>query len=263
MSIKAESVSFYYKDMKAPALDSVCLEVKRGELALLYGKNAAGKSTLLRCLAGLARPSEGTVTIGGREAGCSRNRIGFAIQFPERMLFERTAFDDVAFGPRNMGSKDGEVKRSVEQAVDAVGLSRGVLGASSHSLSYGQKRLLAIACAIAHGPEYLFLDEPLAGLDHEGKSKIVRLIESLNCGGTTIVVASHDPLALLDRCSRLIALDGGRIVVNGPPSFANARRAGIASDTMKLAEALKETFSPEVLADRIAEAIGRIAEAVR
>ncbi|HEY3272770.1 MAG TPA: ABC transporter ATP-binding protein [Methanocella sp.] len=262
MSLKAEAVSYRYESIKTPALDAASLEIKKGELVAVCGSNGSGKSTLLRCLAGLAKPSSGYVTIDGHAAERSRRKIGFAVQFPERALFERTAFDDVAFGPRNMGKPVDEVKRRVETAVDAVGLSRDLLGASPHSLSYGQKRLLAIACAIVHGPEYLFLDEPAAGLDSQGRRKITGLISELNSAGMTVVVASHDPTALLDNCSRLIALKDGRIIVDGPPTYANARLAGIRSETMELAEQLKsrgmniqETFSPEALADMIAEAL--------
>lgn len=262
MSLKTETVSYYYEGMKASALDSISLEIMKGELALVCGSNGSGKSTLLRCLAGLARPSSGYVTVDGQTAERSRRKIGFAVQFPERALFERTAFDDVAFGPRNTGMPADEVKLRVEAAVDAVGIGREMLGVSPRSLSHGQKRLLAIACAIVHRPQYLFLDEPAAGLDYRGMKKIAGLIDDLNCGGMTIVVASHDPSSLLDRCSRIIALEAGRVIVNAPPSYVSARKAGIRSETMELAEqlksqgiAVKETFSPEALADSVAEAL--------
>jgi energy-coupling factor transporter ATP-binding protein EcfA2 len=262
VSLKADAISYRYAGAGAPALDSVSLDLKKGELALVCGKNGSGKSTLLCCLAGLVKPSSGHVTIEGEAAERSRRKIGFAVQFPERALFERTAFDDVAFGPRNMVMPADEVQRRVEMAVDAVGLGRDLLNTAPRSLSYGQKRLLAIACAIVHGPEYLFLDEPAAGLDSRGSKRIVELINLLHRDGMTIVVAAHDPVSLLESCSRLIALDDGRIVVDGPPTFANARRAGIRSETMELAERLqgrgmklRETFSPETLAEDIAGAL--------
>jgi len=260
VSLKAEAVSYRYEGMKAPALDTVSMDLEEGELVLVCGNNGSGKSTLLRCLAGLAKTSAGRVTIDGQPAEKLRRKIGFAVQFPERALFERTAFDDIAFGPRNMGMPANEVKKRVEAAVDAVGLGRELLGVSPRSLSYGQKRLLAIACAIVHRPEYLFLDEPAAGLDSRGRKKIVELINLLHGDGMTIVVATHDPTRLLDSGSRLVAMDDGRIVVDEPPTFASARRAGIRSETMELAGQLKsremsirETFSPEMLAEDIAE----------
>jgi energy-coupling factor transport system ATP-binding protein len=262
LSLKAEAVSYRYAGAGTPALDAVSLELKKGELAVICGRNGSGKTTLLRCLAGLTKPSSGHVTIDGQAAERSRRKIGFAIQFPERALFERTAFDDIAFGPRNMGMPRDEVKWRAEMAADAVGLGRDLLDAAPRSLSYGQKRLLAIACAIVHGPEYLFLDEPAAGLDSQGRKRIVELVNLLHSQGMTIVIVAHDPASLLDSCLRLIELEDRRIVVDGLPTFENARRAGIRSETMELVEQLngrgmkvRETFSPETLAEDIAEAL--------
>jgi energy-coupling factor transporter ATP-binding protein EcfA2 len=262
VSLKAEAISYRYESMKAPALDGVSLKLKKGELTVVCGRNGSGKSTLLRCLAGLAKPSSGHVSLEGQGAESARRKIGFAIQFPEKALFERTALDDIAFGLRNMGMPPDEVKRRVEMAIDAVGLGRDLLNAAPRGMSYGQKRLLAIACALVHGPEYLFLDEPAAGLDSRGRKRMVELINLLHGQGMTIVIVAHDPASLLDSCSRLIALEEGRIVVDGPPTFENARRAGIRSETMELVEQLKgggmkvrETFSPERLAEDIAEAL--------
>ncbi len=124
VSLKAEAVSYRYEGRREPALDAVSLDLKKGELVVVCGSNGSGKSTLLRCLAGLAKPSTGQVTIDGQAAERSRRKIGFAVQFPERALFERTAFDDIAFGPRNMGMPAEEVTRRVETAIDAVGLGR-------------------------------------------------------------------------------------------------------------------------------------------
>jgi ABC-type dipeptide/oligopeptide/nickel transport system ATPase component len=98
-----------------------------------------------------------------------------SIQFPERALFERTVYDEVAFGPRNMGIPDDEVRQLTERAIDSVGISSNLFTVLPRSLSYGRKRLVAIACAIAHGPGYLFLDEPAAGLDYQGRMRIASL----------------------------------------------------------------------------------------
>ncbi len=260
MSLKAENVSYYYAGTRTPAISSVDLKIRRGELAVVCGRNGSGKSTLLRCLAGLAKPSQGHVTVDGQAADRSRRRIGFTIQFPERALFERTVYDEVAFGPRNMGIPDDEVRRLTERAIDSVGINSDLFTVQPRSLSYGRKRLVAIACAIAHGPGYLFLDEPAAGLDYQGRMRIASLVRSLNASGMTVIVASHDPFELLNNCGRLIVIDQGQIIANGPPSVESLELAGISSDTIELARRLKgcginvrEAFSPEALADSIAE----------
>ncbi|OPY30071.1 MAG: Trehalose/maltose import ATP-binding protein MalK [Methanocella sp. PtaU1.Bin125] len=262
MSLKAEDVSYRYPGAGGPAISSASLEIGKGELVVVCGKNGSGKSTLIRCLAGLIKPSQGRVSIDGQAPEKARRAIGFAVQFPERALFERTVCDEVAFGPRNMGLPPDEVDRLTGQAIDAVGISRDLMSVAPRSLSYGRKRLVAIACAIAHRPGYLFLDEPAAGLDYEGRTRITGLIKSLKAAGMTVIVASHDPLDLLDICDRLVVLDGGRVVADGPPSVESLGRAGITSDTIELARRLqscginvREAFSPEALADSIVEAL--------
>jgi energy-coupling factor transport system ATP-binding protein len=102
MSLKADDISYFYADARAPALSAVSLGNKKGELAVACGKNGSGKSTLLRCLAGLAKPSQGSISIDDQAPEKMRRNIGFAIQFPERALFEKTVYDEIAFGPRNM-----------------------------------------------------------------------------------------------------------------------------------------------------------------
>ncbi len=262
MSLKADDLSYFYAGAGMPAISAVNLEIRKGELAIVCGKNGSGKSTLLHCLAGLAKPSQGRVIIDGRATGKSRRNVGLAIQFPERALFERTVFDEIAFGPRNMGLPPDEVKRLTASAIDAVGIGPDLLSVQPRSLSYGRKRLVAIACAIAHGPGYLFLDEPAAGLDYQGRRRIADLIRRLNASGMTIAVASHDPSDLLDACNRLIIIDEGRVVADGPPTLVSLGLAGISSDTIELIRRMKacgidvrEAFSPETLADSIAEAV--------
>ncbi|WP_424359036.1 energy-coupling factor ABC transporter ATP-binding protein [Methanocella sp. MCL-LM] len=262
MSIKAEGVSHYYRD--ATALAAVDLEIRQGELVVLCGRNGSGKTTLLKCLAGLQKPSRGHVSIDGQPAAKARSKVGLAIQFPERALFGRTIYDDIAFAPKNAGLKAEEIGDRVTFARAAVGLSDSLLAQPHTSLSYGQKRLAGLASVLSGRPAYLFLDEPTAGLDYPGKQRIMGLLEGLNHAGVTIVLASHDPSFFADICSRLIVIEAGRIVFDGAPEKADLAQAGIRSDMIELARQLKacgfdvpETFSPEELADRVAEVIRR------
>lgn len=262
MSLKAEGLTYLYEGEQMPALDLINIGIGKGELVLFCGKNGSGKSTLLRCMAGLAKPSGGSALIDGENAHKARQKIGFAIQFPERALFARTIYDDLAFAPRNMGMPEKSVQSCVENAVRLVGLEVD-LHTSPRRLSYGQKRLAAFACAVAHGPEYLFLDEPGAGLDYCGKQRIARIINELSNSGKTIVIATHDPLFLLGDCTRIVLLEAGRVVTNAQPLPEAVASAGITSDTLALAKRLnacghnvRETLSPEELADDIAEVLG-------
>lgn len=260
MSIKAEGLSHFYDHL--PALEAVDLEVGTGELIVLCGRNGSGKSTLLKCLAGLQKPSRGSVTIDGLPAEKARHRVGLAIQFPERALFEKTVYDDVAFLPKNLGLRPDEVQERVAKASVAVGLSEDLLAQPHGSLSYGQKRLAGLACILSGSPACLFLDEPTAGLDYPGRQRIRGLLRNQSRSGVTIVVATHDPSFFAGICSRLIVLKAGRIAFDGAPEEADLAEVGIRSDTLELALRLRScglevrrTFSPEELADSIAEAI--------
>lgn len=262
MSVKAEGVSHFYHD--TTALDSVDLEIGQGEIVVICGRNGSGKSTLLKCLAGLQKPSAGRVTIDGLPVAKARGKIGLAVQYPEKALFGRTLYDDLAFSPKNAGLQPGEVSQCIDYAANAVGLPGSLLSQPHTSLSYGQKRLAGLACILSGKPSWLFLDEPTAGLDYPGKQRIAALLSNLHITGVTIVLASHDPSFFAGICNRLVVLEAGRIVADGLPETIDLARAGIRSDTMELARRLNscgfdvpETFSPEALADCLAEVIGR------
>ena len=262
MSLKVEGVSQFYQNVIA--LDAIDLVIPKGELVVLCGKNGSGKSTLLKCMTGIQKPTRGTVTIDGRSAGQSRPKVGLAIQFPEKALFGRTVYDDLAFAPKNRGLQPAEVKECVAAAKDAVGLSDDLLAQPHTALSYGQKRLAGLACILSGTPDYLFLDEPTAGLDYPGKLRIKKLLENLNRSGLTIVVASHDPSLFTSICNRLLVLEAGRIVIDSMPEKADLVRAGFRSETLMLSRYLndcgfdvRETFSPEKLAESVAEVIRR------
>lgn len=260
MPVKAESLSCRYSGITV--LDSIDLCISDGEIALICGRIGSGKSTLLRCLAGLRKPSHGRVFIDGRPAEKMRSSIGLSIQYPERALFERTLYEDIAFTLKNRGKTPDETLALVKKAINDTGLPEQALSQSHNFLSHGQKRLAAFAAVLSGQPKYLFLDEPVAGLDYPGKLRVLQLLQSLSRSGTTIIVASHDYRSFLTICHRLIVLEAGRIVVDSPPGQADLVKAGIASDTLALAKRLRErgwtvpeTFSPEALADCIAEVI--------
>ncbi len=138
------------------ALDDVSLNVPEGEFVLIAGRSGSGKSTLLQCLSGLLRPASGKISLDGADAGKSRKLIGLAVQFPERALFEKTLYDDIAFGPRNMGMREDEVNEKVMAAIKITGLDVSLLKGSPRSLSHGQKRLAALAGRHSHKAKISF-----------------------------------------------------------------------------------------------------------
>ena len=213
--------SFTYADGTA-ALSDIRLEVKRGEFCGILGSNGSGKTTLLRIIDGLIKDYKGEVLLDGSEVRKLHPRdiyrkMGLVFQNPDDQLFAHTVFEDVAFGPRNMGFAEDEVKRRVETALASVEMAE-YAGKGIHALSYGQKKRVCIAGLLAMGHEVLLLDEPTAGLDPMGEYRMMELLTRLNRNeGVTIVMATHSvdlvPLFL----HRLHILSKGRIVRGGTP----------------------------------------------
>jgi cobalt/nickel transport system ATP-binding protein len=214
--------SFQYPD-GTKALMDISLEVAQGEFIGLLGSNGSGKTTLLKVMDGLMKDYDGRVQLDTADVRKLSPReiyrkVGLVFQSPDDQLFAPTVFEDVAFGPLNMGLTQEEVTRRVNGALNAVEMD-GFAGKSIHNLSFGQKKRICIAGLLAMGHELLLLDEPTAGLDPMGEYKMMALLTKLNIEqGVTVVMATHSvdlvPLFL----DRLYILSKGRIVRSGSPS---------------------------------------------
>lgn len=214
--------SFAYDD-GIEVLSGVRLDVHRGEFIGILGSNGSGKTTLLKVMDGLAPSYRGRVLLDGLDIRSLSpkqiyGKVGLIFQNPDEQLFAPTVFEDVCFGPLNMGLDREEVARRVEYALKAVEMD-GLGGKSIQHLSFGQKKRVCIAGLLAMGHEILLLDEPTAGLDPMGEYKMMQLLMRLNREqGVTIVMATHSvdlvPLFL----DRLAILSRGRIVRLGPPA---------------------------------------------
>jgi len=213
--------SFKYPD-GTTALSDISLEIKRGEFIGILGSNGSGKTTLLKIMDGLLKDFEGNVILDGTNIKKLSPReiyrkVGLVFQNPDDQLFAATVFEDVAFGPINMGFSEVEVVNRVNNALKYVEMD-GYAKKSIHNLSFGQKKRACIAGLLAMGHEILLLDEPTAGLDPMGEYKMMNLLTKLNKGnGVTIVMATHSvdlvPLFL----DRLYILSRGRIARGGIP----------------------------------------------
>lgn len=200
-------------------LSDVSVHVHAGERVGLVGPNGAGKSTLLLLLAGALVPTAGEVLLDERPVGTARldelrRRVGLVFQHADDMLFTTAVEDDVAFGPRHLGLPPDEVERRVHDALAAVN-ALGLRGRVPHQLSAGEKRVVAIAAVLAMKPDVVLLDEPTSDLDPRGRRALVGLLAGL---GRTLFVASHDLELVLALCTRVLVLDGGRIVADGEPA---------------------------------------------
>ena len=214
-SIEIENLSFTYPD-GTPALRDVSLSISPGEKVALVGPNGAGKSTLILHLNGILS-GEGSVRVCGLEVikknlGLVRSSVGLVFQSPEDQLFSLTVFDDVAFGPLYQGLSTDDVHKSVDYALDAVHML-SYKKRVSHHLSMGEKKRIAIATVLSMHPEVLVLDEPTGGLDPRSRRSLIHLLKELPL---TMLVSTHDMLLVKEIFPRMVVLDEGRIVADGP-----------------------------------------------
>lgn len=212
-AIEIERLSFRYPDGRQ-ALQDITLSVAAGEKVALMGPNGAGKSTLLLHLNGILR-GEGRVRIDGMELSdrnvrIIRGKVGLVFQDPDDQLFSPTVFDDVAFGPLNMGLSEEEVRARTAWALAQVQMS-DYAARMPHHLSLGEKKRIAIATVLSMQPHILALDEPSAGLDPAARQNLLDLLKNLP---QTMLIASHDVEFVREVCNRTIALERGRIVAD-------------------------------------------------
>ncbi len=215
--VEVDSLSFCYPDGQQ-ALTDIRLTVQRGETVAVIGPNGAGKSTLLLHLNGILR-SDGVVRISGRQVNDEnlrwvRSRVGLVFQNPDDQLFSPTVFDDVAFGPINIGYSEAEVRERVTRALDWIGLT-GYEQRSPHHLSLGERKRVALATVLSMSPEILVIDEPTSNLDPRSKWSLIDLLQKLPM---TKIVATHDLELVGALCLRTIVLDHGQVIADGATS---------------------------------------------
>ena len=219
--ISVDLESYKYPDGTV-ALAEMRLEIRRGEFTGILGSNGSGKTTLLKVMDGLIKGYKGEVLLDGENVLKLHPRdiyrkVGLVFQNPDDQLFATTVFEDAAFGPRNMGCGEAEVKTRVEAALASVDMAE-FAGKGIHNLSYGQKKRVCIAGLLAMGHEILLLDEPTAGLDPMGEYRMMELLTRLNRDqGVTIVMATHSVDLVPIFLHQLHILSRGRLIRGGTP----------------------------------------------
>jgi cobalt/nickel transport system ATP-binding protein len=208
------------------AISGISFHIRRKEKIALVGPNGAGKSTLLTMFNGMIRPDSGLMLFDNQPIGYDkvslrtlRKRVGFVLQNPDRQIIAPTVYQDVAFGPTNLGYTEDEVKRVVTLALQHVGLE-GFERRPPHQLSGGEKKRVAIAGVLAMDPDVLVLDEPTSGLDPSGSEDIMELLDELNHEGKTIIISTHDVELAYPWADRAILMLGGKILQEDIPEVA-------------------------------------------
>ena len=213
--IRLNNVTYAYPDGRR-ALDGINLTIRKGESVALIGPNGAGKSTLLLHLNGIL-PGEGRVAVNGEVITEDnvvevRRTVGLVFQNPDDQLFSSTVFEDVAFGPLNLGWPEDRITGAVTEALEKVGLT-GFAERAPHHLSFGERKRVAIASVIVMDPAVIVMDEPGSNLDPRGKWRLIDLLRSLP---VTRIIATHDLELVEALCGRVVIMDSGRIAADGP-----------------------------------------------
>ncbi|VBB04867.1 abc transporter [Lucifera butyrica] len=284
MSIVLKNVTYTYMPgtpFEKVALKGINLEISQGEFVGIIGHTGSGKSTLVQHLNGLLKPTAGEVTVEGvslqgKDAAAKniRRKVGMVFQYPEHQLFEETVFEDIAFGPRNLGCPEDVVTDRVKRAMEFVKLDFELFSKRSpFHLSGGQMRRVAIAGVIALEPEYLVLDEPSAGLDPRGREEIFsQILQLYQSAGITVILVSHNMEDIARMANRLIVMHQGSVRLDGEPLFIFQNYADVLTEcgvampqVTRLLTKLKQkglavanrAATPEQAAREILQALGR------
>ena len=225
--IKVTDLSYIYQQgmpFESVALENINFEIPDGDFVAVIGHTGSGKSTLIQHLNALVKPTSGKIEIDGVDITAEgvdlkqvRRDVGLVFQYPEHQLFEETVYKDIAFGPKNMGLPEDEIKERVLQAMHFVGLSEDLLEKSPFELSGGQKRRVAIAGVLSMRPKVLILDEPTAGLDPKGRDEILGQLVTLHKENEnmTIIFVSHSMEDVAMIANSVIVMNKGRLAMKG------------------------------------------------
>lgn len=220
--IEINSLTFTYPD-GTTALRQLSFEIPCEAKVAVLGPNGAGKSTLFLHLNGILKPREGYISIRGNRIKYDlhslkqlRQQVGIVFQDPDSMLFSANVMQEISFGPLNLGLPAGEVRKRVDAAAKAAGISN-LLDKPAHHLSCGQKKRVTVASVLAMEPEIIIFDEPTAYLDPGSTRQLISLLDELNKKGRTIILSTHDTDFAFSWADYILVLDKGRLVGGGTP----------------------------------------------
>lgn len=217
---KINNLTYQY-DKKRKALDNITMDFNNGDIIGIIGSNGSGKSTLFNNLMGILKATQGEILYKNRQLKYDkkslynlRKEVGIVFQDPEKQIFYSMVYDDLAFALRNIGTDEKTIKTRISKALEAVN-GEAFIDRPVHSLSFGQKKRVAIASVIAMENDLVLLDEPTAGLDPESTRAIVNIIKTMYEKGKKIVITSHDMNLIYDICDYVYVLNQGKIINEG------------------------------------------------
>ncbi len=281
MSIILDKVNYSYSEGTAyhvQALKNINLKIEDGEFIGIIGHTGSGKSTLIQHMNGLIKATSGGIYFNGQDIYDEdfnmkdlRSKVGLVFQYPEHQLFETTIFDDVCFGPKNLGLDKKTVELRAYEALRNVGFPNELYFQPPFDLSGGQKRRVAIAGVLAMKPEVLILDEPTAGLDPAGRDEILGMIAQMHKElGITVILVSHSMEDVAKYVDRIIVMNQGSVMYDGLPKdvfrqYHQLEEVGLAAPqvTYLMHELREKGLAVDVNATTVEEAKNSILQVLR
>lgn len=218
--IEIKGVDFRYSKKSPDVLKDINLDISKGEYIAILGANGSGKTTLIKHINGLLLPTEGDIVVQGKNTRMTKVHelgkiVGYVFQNPDHQIFSETVKDEVAFGPRQLGFSKDEIEKNVSEALSAVDLENA-REKDPFTLTKGERQRVAVASALATKSGILIFDEPTTGLDYNELCGMLELIENLNNEGHTIIIVTHSMWVAAENAKRVIVMQDGRIVKDGP-----------------------------------------------
>ncbi len=244
----------HYRYPGVPALNGIDVDLNEGEFCALVGQNGSGKTTLAKHLNGLLKPDAGSVTVFGHDTrrasvGELAREVGYVFQNPDHQIFSANVRNELAFGPRNLGLSNGDVRARTDEALCAFGLE-AYADLPPATLGFGLRRLVSVAAVYAMRPRLFVLDEPTAELDWRSAHDLLDRFRALHEQGHTVLLISHDMELVAEYAQRVLLMRDGRIVADAPPATFFSQRELLADahltppQVMRLAQRLGDTGIP-------------------
>lgn len=245
--LKAEDLYFSYDDEQSHSLNGLSLEIKKGQKIAFMGANGSGKSTFFLCCTGILKPQKGKLFFHNKEVTCKkkelldlRSKIGIVFQDPDNQLFSASVYQEISFGPLNLGHSEEETKKEVEEVIDYLEITP-FRHKPTHALSGGQKKQVSIADILVMKPEIIILDEPAAALDPKHTTMVNHIVDQMTQNGITVLMATHDVNYAYEWADEILLFHEGKVLMHGTPAQVFSNR-GVLKQTNLEPPAVLELF---------------------
>ncbi len=245
--LKVEDLYFSYDDEQSHSLNGLSLEIKKGQKIAFMGANGSGKSTFFLCCTGILKPQKGKlffhnkeVTYKKKELLDLRSKIGIVFQDPDNQLFSASVYQEISFGPLNLGHSEEETKKEVEEVIDYLEITP-FRHKPTHALSGGQKKQVSIADILVMKPEIIILDEPAAALDPKHTTMVNHIVDQMTQNGITVLMATHDVDYAYEWADEVLLFHEGKVLMHGTPAQVFSNR-GVLKQTNLEPPAVLELF---------------------